>query len=147
MDVVVTYQEKYSYQEAYKQDFPVKMAHILCILALLCFASSVVENTETMLGFKDLQLQQDSLPWINKLQDKQVRCLYFRDTFSILIPVGLTLLTLSTTQNTILPFSGWKQASGPSYHNTAYIRISCVQLFHFKVCGCLCTHISFISIC
>ncbi|XP_044075171.1 somatostatin-1-like [Siniperca chuatsi] len=49
----------------------VRMAHILCILALLCFASCVAENTETEQGFKDLQLQQDSLSWLDKLQDKQ----------------------------------------------------------------------------
>lgn len=53
-----------------------RMAHILCILALLCFASSVAENTETEQGFKDLQLQQDSLPGLEKLQDNQVRCFY-----------------------------------------------------------------------
>uniref|UniRef100_A0A8C2ZWY7 Somatostatin/Cortistatin C-terminal domain-containing protein n=1 Tax=Cyclopterus lumpus TaxID=8103 RepID=A0A8C2ZWY7_CYCLU len=47
------------------------MAHILCIFALLCFASCVVENTETGKGFKDLQLQQDLLLWLDKLQDKQ----------------------------------------------------------------------------
>ncbi|XP_071346537.1 somatostatin-1-like [Trachinotus anak] len=51
--------------------FQTKMAYILCILALLCFATSFVENTETEQGFKDLQLQQDLLSWLNKLQDKQ----------------------------------------------------------------------------
>ena len=76
VDVVVSYQKKYSHQEAYKLDFPVQMAQIVCVLALLCFASCVVENSGTMQEFKDLQLQQDSLPWLQKLQDKQVRCLY-----------------------------------------------------------------------
>ncbi|XP_053186689.1 somatostatin-1-like [Scomber japonicus] len=47
------------------------MAQIVCVLALLCFASCVVENSGTMQEFKDLQLQQDSLPWLQKLQDKQ----------------------------------------------------------------------------
>ncbi|XP_035526319.1 somatostatin-1-like [Morone saxatilis] len=47
------------------------MAHILCILALLCFASRVVENTETEQELKDLQLQQDSLSWLDKLQERQ----------------------------------------------------------------------------
>ncbi|XP_040911122.1 somatostatin-1-like [Toxotes jaculatrix] len=47
------------------------MAHVFCILALLCFASCVAENTEAEQGFKDLQLQQDPLSWLNKLQDKQ----------------------------------------------------------------------------
>ncbi|XP_019117673.1 somatostatin-1-like [Larimichthys crocea] len=47
------------------------MAHILCILALLCFASCVAKNTETEKSFKDLQLQQDSLSWFDKLQDNQ----------------------------------------------------------------------------
>ncbi|XP_070774883.1 somatostatin-1-like [Enoplosus armatus] len=47
------------------------MAHILCILSLLCFASCVAENTETEQEFKDLQIQQDSLSWLDKLQDKQ----------------------------------------------------------------------------
>lgn len=55
----------------------VMMAHILCILALLCFASCVAENIETEQRYKDLQLQQDSLSWLNKFQDKQVRCFYF----------------------------------------------------------------------
>uniref|UniRef100_A0A3B4V4E4 Somatostatin-1A-like n=2 Tax=Seriola dumerili TaxID=41447 RepID=A0A3B4V4E4_SERDU len=51
--------------------FQPRMAYILCILALLCFATCVAENTQTAKRFKDLQLQQDSLPWLNKLQDKQ----------------------------------------------------------------------------
>lgn len=55
----------------------VRMAHIMCILALLCFASCVAENTETEQGFKDHHLQQNSLSWLDKLQDNQVRCLYF----------------------------------------------------------------------
>lgn len=55
----------------------VRMAHIFYIVALLCFASCVVENTETAQRFKDLHLQQDSLPWLEETQDKQVRCLYF----------------------------------------------------------------------
>ncbi|XP_038574067.1 somatostatin-1-like [Micropterus salmoides] len=49
----------------------VRMAHIMCILALLCFASCVAENTETEQGFKDHQLQQNSLSWLDKLQDNQ----------------------------------------------------------------------------
>ncbi|XP_078119879.1 uncharacterized protein LOC144526336 [Sander vitreus] len=49
----------------------VRMAHIFCIVALLCFASCVVENTETAQRFKDLHLQQDSLPWLEETQDKQ----------------------------------------------------------------------------
>ncbi|KAM7400694.1 hypothetical protein PAMA_005070 [Pampus argenteus] len=44
------------------------MAHILCIVALLCF-TSCVENT--VQGFKDFQPQQDSLSWLDKLQDDQ----------------------------------------------------------------------------
>ncbi|XP_070830167.1 somatostatin-1-like [Chaetodon trifascialis] len=47
------------------------MAHILCILALLCFASCVAENTAAEKEFKDIQLQQDSASWIEKLLDKQ----------------------------------------------------------------------------
>ncbi|XP_041804907.1 somatostatin-1-like [Chelmon rostratus] len=47
------------------------MAHILCILALLCFASCAAQNTKTEQGFKDIQLQQESASWIEKLQDKQ----------------------------------------------------------------------------
>uniref|UniRef100_A0A8D0DCV5 Somatostatin/Cortistatin C-terminal domain-containing protein n=1 Tax=Sander lucioperca TaxID=283035 RepID=A0A8D0DCV5_SANLU len=47
------------------------MAHIFYIVALLCFASCVVENTETAQRFKDLHLQQDSLPWLEETQDKQ----------------------------------------------------------------------------
>ncbi|XP_068456077.1 somatostatin-1-like [Clinocottus analis] len=45
------------------------MAHLLCICALLCLALCVDAETES--GFKDLQLQQDLLPWLNKLQDQQ----------------------------------------------------------------------------
>ncbi|XP_076600375.1 uncharacterized protein LOC143328850 [Chaetodon auriga] len=47
------------------------MAHILCILALLCFASCAVETTAAEQEFKDIQLQQDSVSWIEKLQDRQ----------------------------------------------------------------------------
>ncbi|XP_073346926.1 somatostatin-1A-like [Pagrus major] len=47
------------------------MAHVLCILALLCFASCVAKNTETEQEFKDLQLQPDSLSWLDKLRDVQ----------------------------------------------------------------------------
>ncbi|XP_026169180.1 somatostatin-1-like [Mastacembelus armatus] len=46
------------------------MSQGLCILALLCFAVCVVENTESEPGFKDLQLRQGSLSWLNKLQNK-----------------------------------------------------------------------------
>ncbi|XP_070700492.1 somatostatin-1-like [Pempheris klunzingeri] len=46
------------------------MSHIFCILALLCFASCFAENTEAEWELKDFQLQQDSLPWLHKLQDK-----------------------------------------------------------------------------
>ncbi|XP_058505258.1 somatostatin-1-like [Solea solea] len=47
------------------------MSHIFCYLALLCFASCVAENTETEQAFKDLQLQQDSMSWLKRLQDKR----------------------------------------------------------------------------
>uniref|UniRef100_A0A3Q3JKK6 Somatostatin/Cortistatin C-terminal domain-containing protein n=1 Tax=Monopterus albus TaxID=43700 RepID=A0A3Q3JKK6_MONAL len=51
--------------------FEAKMAQILCVLAVLCFAVCVVENTETDRGFRDLQLQKDSLSLLDTLQDKQ----------------------------------------------------------------------------
>lgn len=49
------------------------MAHILCILALLCFVSCVAENKETEHMFKDLQPEQDSFSWLYKLLEAQVR--------------------------------------------------------------------------
>lgn len=47
------------------------MACVLCILALLCFASCVAENTETEQEFKDLQIQPGSLSWLDKLRNVQ----------------------------------------------------------------------------
>ncbi|XP_067330099.1 somatostatin-1-like [Channa argus] len=47
------------------------MARMLCILAFLCFAAYIAENTETEQGFKDLQLQQESLAWLDNLHNKQ----------------------------------------------------------------------------
>uniref|UniRef100_A0A667WLA5 Somatostatin/Cortistatin C-terminal domain-containing protein n=1 Tax=Myripristis murdjan TaxID=586833 RepID=A0A667WLA5_9TELE len=48
------------------------LARISCILALLCFAVCVAENTETAQGFTDLKIHHDSSAWLNKLEDKQV---------------------------------------------------------------------------
>uniref|UniRef100_A0A665TNJ8 Somatostatin/Cortistatin C-terminal domain-containing protein n=1 Tax=Echeneis naucrates TaxID=173247 RepID=A0A665TNJ8_ECHNA len=47
------------------------MAYILCILVLLCFVTCVVENTNNEQRFKDLQLQEDFVPWLSKLQDQE----------------------------------------------------------------------------
>ncbi|XP_036939870.1 somatostatin-1A-like [Acanthopagrus latus] len=47
------------------------MARVLCILALLCFASCVAENAETEQEFKDLQLQPGPLSWLDKLRGVQ----------------------------------------------------------------------------
>lgn len=50
-----------------------RMAHILCILAILSFALCFAENTQTEKRYKDLQLQQDSSTSLNKLQETMVR--------------------------------------------------------------------------
>nr|XP_029136140.1 somatostatin-like [Labrus bergylta] len=47
------------------------MACTLCILALLCFAACAVADGEPEQRPEDLQLQQDTLSWLDKLQDKQ----------------------------------------------------------------------------
>lgn len=94
----------------------VRMAHILCILAILCFASCVAEKTETEQGLKDLQLRQDSLAWLGKLQDKQVRCLYFLRCPSPYLPNAQC----------------YKNAPGPRYDYTAGIGMSCKQSFNAK---------------
>ncbi|XP_069013392.1 somatostatin-1A-like [Embiotoca jacksoni] len=47
------------------------MAQILCTLVLVCFALCIAENTEIEQEFENLQLQQDSLSWLNKLQEKK----------------------------------------------------------------------------
>lgn len=53
------------------------MALSLYIFAFLCSAFCVAETAEAEQGFKNLQIQQDSLTWLNELQDKEVKFLYF----------------------------------------------------------------------
>ncbi|XP_035490419.1 somatostatin-1A-like [Scophthalmus maximus] len=69
------------------------MAHIFCFLALLCFASCAVESTETAQDFKDLQLQQHSLSWFKKLQDKQesTKIRIFLDLLYEILKIGNTV--------------------------------------------------------
>ncbi|XP_034468995.1 somatostatin-1A-like [Hippoglossus hippoglossus] len=47
------------------------MAYIVCILALLCSVLCAAKNLENEQEIKDVQLLQDSLPWLKRLQDKQ----------------------------------------------------------------------------
>ncbi|CAJ1072170.1 somatostatin-1-like [Xyrichtys novacula] len=48
-----------------------RMAHTLCVLALVCFAFCAVASADSELGLEDIQLQEDSLSWLDKSQDKQ----------------------------------------------------------------------------
>lgn len=56
--------------------FQATMAQIMCILALLCFAIYIAENTDIGHDFTDVQIAQDSLSWSDKLQSKQVRLFF-----------------------------------------------------------------------
>ncbi|XP_028986805.1 somatostatin-1-like [Betta splendens] len=47
------------------------MAQIMCILALLCFAVYIAENTDIDYDFRDLQAQQDSFSRSDNFQNKQ----------------------------------------------------------------------------
>uniref|UniRef100_A0A3Q1IE95 Somatostatin/Cortistatin C-terminal domain-containing protein n=1 Tax=Anabas testudineus TaxID=64144 RepID=A0A3Q1IE95_ANATE len=47
------------------------MAYIVCVLVLLGCAVCIAENTETDQELNDLQVQQDSLSWLNKLYKNQ----------------------------------------------------------------------------
>ncbi|CAG07675.1 unnamed protein product [Tetraodon nigroviridis] len=41
------------------------MARALCFLVLLCFASRCAGNSKTEHRLKDLQVEEDVLPWLN----------------------------------------------------------------------------------
>lgn len=100
VNTVVSCQEKSFNKKHRSKLFQESMAHIICILALLCFAVYIAENKEIDQGFRDLQVQQDSLSWSTTGQ--QVRCFCFTKYPS---PCLYVILMLSAKQNTILSLS------------------------------------------
>lgn len=74
---VVSCQDQSLNKKHTSKHFQARMTRIICIVVLLCFAVYVAENTEIDQNFKDVQVPQDPLLWLNKLHRTQVRYFCF----------------------------------------------------------------------